>query len=117
MPNRIWIKAAQIGLAAGLIMLIVGVIAMVHRPGKDDTPTCDGRPMLKTDLCIEHFSDGSTERRNYDQMKGEFKPVVAGVMLGGGVVLTAGSVWVWRRKRERPFEFAPFHVAEVSVKD
>ncbi|GAA2031517.1 hypothetical protein GCM10009839_34300 [Catenulispora yoronensis] len=114
MPNRTWVKAARIGLVAGLIAIVSAVVAIVQQPGKNDSPTCDGRPMLKTDLCIEHFSDGSTARRDYDQMKGRFNPAAAGLFLGGGVLLAAGSVWVWRRNREQPSAFAPDHFAEVE---
>jgi hypothetical protein len=66
LPNRTWVKAAHVGLAAGLLMVVAAVVVVVTHPGRDDSPTCDGHPMLETDMCIEHRGDGSTERLSFE---------------------------------------------------
>ena len=115
MTNRTWITAARAGVLIGVLAIVSAIAVIVAHPGQKDTPTCDGRPMLKTDLCIEHASDGSAERRTYDDMKGHFQPLAAGVLLGGGVVLIAAAVGVTRRRRASVVEAAPSSGTEVAA--
>ncbi|MEZ0112396.1 hypothetical protein ABH920_006415 [Catenulispora sp. EB89] len=109
-----WVRAAQVGLIIGLMVLIAGIWLLVNPGDPNAAPKCDGQPMIQGDTCIEHFGDGSTQRRDYASMKGHRNAAVPPLMILIGACAAGGSAVVWRRKRVRPFEFqfAPFHITE-----
>ena len=109
-----WVRAAQVGLIIGVMVLAAGIWLIVNPGDPHAAPKCDGQPMVQTDTCIEHFSDGSVQRRDYASMQGHRNTAVPPLMVIIGVALAGTSAAVWRRKRVQPFEFqfAPFHITE-----